>query len=1115
MTKRLISLLLTVVLVLSICPTFTVLAQEGTANGTIFTVENVFAASGSAVKVNILVENNTGIAGATLKVSWSEGLTLIDDENGTVFNPDEIAYQAPKYYKSEGTNFVWYGSEMETIQDGTVLVLTFQVSNDVDDTELLEINITGNGFVDNDGVAFTPQFVNGSVHIVNYIPGDVSGDGTVDGTDLVMYARYISDGCVTDPVGYNIVLNEKAADVNDDGNLDGQDLVMISRYISDGCVTDPESYNIILKPATKCRHKDMQFVPEKAPTCIENGNIAYWHCELCGKYFSEADAVNEIAYIDTVITATGHTVVIDEPKAPTYTETGLTEGSHCSVCNEIIVAQETIPVLEVVYHAIIYRNLQGAESPAITRFAEHEGIAFEDVPAPVRSGYKFLGWYTASEGGTKVDMIKSGTTEDVTVYAHWETISYTITYKNAAKNTNPLTYTIEDSFTLTTPEWAGLEFSRWTDKNGNEVTEIAKGTTGDIELEANWRYARNLAVSNPNKYTYVGGVLDSKSRYYFIYDIGTIENIVLDTMYVTKYKGNTDFTYEESETYKVQTQEAISAAQTIANSVIKSEEWENTSNWVSKHQVGTNVGAKYCPEIEIAKVKAKAYEFSAGWSQIDEETYTETNVQMDSEVNGTEITNQTVSSISFLTENETTKKVTMKLSKDVSPAGYYSYVRAADVKVYAIVTYDPTNGEYYLDIYSMVYRVFDTTLFELAGDEQYAVNIESRDQLDFQIPYAQIPDKFYTVEYNANGGNGEMQKSVHELGITSALLPNEFTKAGYTFGGWKTSKDGATALYTDASSILDIAAAGETVNLYAHWVKNAYTVKYDANKPTNASSSVLNVPGNVICSYDTAVTLGSAPSLTGWTFGGWYRDSACTVKVGNAGEVKANANLTTEPDATVTLYAKWTANTYTVTYDANGGTFEFYGNTVDSVRTDKNYDSEYCDLPRPSRVNCIFEGWYVGSTMVNNDTKVTTVGNHTVVAKWMPMTSGYWTTGDREVNVSTSGHTEYWQTGLNREALKSAGYTQFTIKIKMDGKFGGGDWFKADWWFGIHDPSGDVVVQENGKHWDTKWETREYSFTISVNTIRDDGTIQVIYGHGGDSWDDFRLGKLEIWTTAK
>ncbi len=1122
MKNRILSLILVVALFLSMVPSNIVFAVSAESTA-VLAVEKVWANPGGTVDVRVVISENPGILGATLVVSWDERLTLVADASGEAFS--HMTYTSPSRYTPSGTNFVWFGNEVNDAADGIALVLTFQIPETVENNDILPISVTytPGEVIDGNDNDVTLSITDGNVRVITYKPGDVTGDNRVNSRDLVRLSQYISDGCKTDPEGYNAEVVIDACDVNGDGRINVRDLIRLSQYISDGSQTDPDGYNVVLQPAKmpECVHM-IEAVAAKAATCTENGNIAYWYCSKCEKYFADENTESEIAGADIVLAAPGHTVVTDEAVAPDYEHTGLTEGSHCSVCNEVLVEQEVVDPLPPTYHSIIYRNLQGAESPEITRFAEHKGINFEDVPNPVRLGYTFLGWYTASEGGTKVDEIEAGTAKDVSVYAHWELTKYTISYKNAAKNTNPGTYTIEDEIILSTPEWSGLIFSRWTDKNGETVTKIEKGTTGDIELEANWNYAKNLAVSNPNKYTYVGGTMDSQSRYYFIYDIGTIENIVLDTQYVQKYDGTTNINREQSITYKVQEMEAKSASQAIANSVIKSQEWESISEWVSQHQEGWELGAKYCPEIEVEGIKAKLYEVSAGWSEIDENKYTETNVQMSSEVNGTEISNQTVSSISYLMETETTSMVNVQLSKDISPVGVYSYVRAADVKVYAIVTYDPANGEYYLDLYSQVYRVFDTTLFELSGDEQYKVNIESRNQLDFEIPGAQIPEKFYTVEYDANGGSGKMLKSVHELGVPSGLLSNGFAKTGYTFGGWKTTSDGATALYPDASQIRDIAAAGETVRLYAHWIKNDYTIQYDANKPSNASSSVLNMPGKVACSYDTAVTLASKPSLTGWEFMGWYRDAACTVRVGGAGEVIANANLTTKLDETVTLYAKWEANTYTVTFDANGGS----GSTAKMTCT---YDQS-CKLSASgfSRQGWTFLGWSanknaISATYTESVKNLATSGNVTLYAIWVRTEASASFTasnGARDVYLARgSSHTDTVSTGMSKAALIANGYKTIEITVKFD----------AQRHFPIQYNNAKVEVITNsgslGKHsWDTgefpnnSWTSKTATFTIEVSKLNDDGSFKIKWStvdDGGSANDGWYLGGTSVTIEAK
>ena len=82
-----------------------------------------------------------------------------------------------------------------------------------------------------------------------------------------------------------------------------------------------------------------------AATCTADGHNAYYTCSDCGKVYKDAAGTTETTVAAETLLALGHTEVTDEAVEPTCTETGKTEGKHCSVCNEVLVAQTDIPAL--------------------------------------------------------------------------------------------------------------------------------------------------------------------------------------------------------------------------------------------------------------------------------------------------------------------------------------------------------------------------------------------------------------------------------------------------------------------------------------------------------------------------------------------------------------------------------------------------------------------------------------------------------------------------------------------------------------------------------------------------------------------------------------------------
>ena len=73
---------------------------------------------------------------------------------------------------------------------------------------------------------------------------------------------------------------------------------------------------------------------------------------------------------------------------------------------------------------------------------------------------------------------------------------------------------------------------------------------------------------------------------------------------------------------------------------------------------------------------------------------------------------------------------------------------------------------------------------------------------------------FYTITFNANGGEGSMEPQRFEVGVDTALNTNAFTRESYNFIGWNTAADGSGATYADEGAILELTG---DMTLYAQW----------------------------------------------------------------------------------------------------------------------------------------------------------------------------------------------------------------------------------------------------------------------------------------------------------
>lgn len=212
------------------------------------------------------------------------------------------------------------------------------------------------------------------------------------------------------------------------------------------------------------------------------------------------------------------------------------------------------------------------------------------------------------------------------------------------------------------------------------------------------------------------------------------------------------------------------------------------------------------------------------------------------------------------------------------------------------------------------YQVTYTFSDNIDGTKDY--NLYLKDALgnaqEVVLAVGNIDKNKYTISYTLNNGSIKGQKTSYTV-VDSFTLPTP-TRNGYIFTGW-TGSNGKTKQKTVTVS------KGTRGNLTytANWTPISYTVKYDANGGTgtmNTDTATYN---------ENYVAKTNQFTRTGYEFAGWTENadgsgSNWTSWIGKPWKWTYTKNIT--------LYAQWKANTYTITYEPNGGLGDKYTQTA-------------------------------------------------------------------------------------------------------------------------------------------------------------------------------------------
>ena len=186
---------------------------------------------------------------------------------------------------------------------------------------------------------------------------------------------------------------------------------------------------------------------------------------------------------------------------------------------------------------------------------------------------------------------------------------------------------------------------------------------------------------------------------------------------------------------------------------------------------------------------------------------------------------------------------------------------------------------------------------------------------------------------------------------TNITPPANPTKQGFAFLGW----------HLDQQLLQPISIPqtmpGYSFSLYAKWAINSYTIEFQTNGGTPINPLILS-------SNELIQPFTQSTTKTEHNFVDWYLDDTLTIPF----------DFRFMPPYNLTLYAKWTINQYTITFNTNGG---------NSISSQTNNFGSLLVIPTPTRSGYSFIGWFTDSNLTQAAPATMPAGNITFHAKWI------------------------------------------------------------------------------------------------------------------------------------